>query len=127
MRARFDEVSTPITPVALSGALSGRGDGARSPRATARISSRRSRIDLFVIVFPLIDIDDVERNTLDLAGAFNRSEEIHQQAVGIPEFIGNQFCGLAEPVPMIELYPSVYAVSIIKAKKPHTIDIMKGE
>ena len=77
----------------LSISRAGSDDGVRSPRATPRISSRRSARDFFAILvlqfgFPVVE---AELDAFLPERAFHGGKEVTDQRVGIYLVIGHQF------------------------------------
>lgn len=93
----------------------GRGEAFRSPRATARISSRSSVSDLRAIVvllclkFDLISLE-LKRNILLLAGLLDGGEEVADQFIGAPEFVCDDVLSAPEAVPVIVGLRTRYAI-----------------
>jgi len=89
----------------LSNGATGRGDGSRSPRATALISSRRSvsvRCFISILQFNIL-FDDYERDGFLITSSLDGIKEVDQQLVGVLECIRPKFVCTPKPMPMVVL------------------------
>jgi hypothetical protein len=97
---------------AASSGAAGSGEACRSPRATARISSRivvlYFQFDLFCFKF--------ERRAFLPAGLLDGVEEVADQFIRAPKIVGHQFRGAPETVPMVISLRARDAVRVVEAQ-----------
>src|SRR6202021_1984006 len=101
-----------------SRAATGSGGTALSPRATDRISSRRSRSDFVVIVQLLVSFSrfrvECEGHAFQAARAFNFVEEVADQFVGPDELVTHKVGDAPKPMTVVVRLPARYAVRIVE-------------
>ena len=116
---------------AASSGAAGSGEGRRSPRATARISSFNSVMDLRIIVLLCLQIDLVgcEFEGAAVLGAcpLDGSEEVTEQLIGTPELIPHQLLGVPKSMPMVVLLRARYTVSVVVPQQAGSIHVMQRD
>jgi hypothetical protein len=111
--------------------LPGAGRAAVHPRATARISSFNSVMDLRIIVLLSLQLDllglELEGAAFFGAGPFNRGEEVHKQLIGTPKLISHQLSGVPKAMSMILLLRTRFTVRVVLPQQPSPIHVMQRE
>ncbi len=113
---------------AASMGAAGRDVGLASPRATARISSRRvARLVRFIIIHLCVLIDKVKRYAFLSTRLLDSSEEIDNELVGSLKIVRHELSSPPESMTVIVGLGPRDAMGIIEAEQPGFIHIMQRE